>query len=87
MELILPFAQLRKWDISVVGGQGANLGEMTHAKIPVPTGYVVTVSAYDEFLAATGMRAKLEPLLVRLDPADESAAEVAAEIRTFIANA
>lgn len=86
MELILPIAQLRRCDVSTVGGKGANLGEMTHAEIPVPAGFVVTVRAYDEFLEATGVRAHLEPLL-NLYMGDETRIDVASEIRDLITNA
>lgn len=44
------FAQVGRADVALVGGKGANLGEMTHAGFPVPPGFVVTSSA---FLAAT----------------------------------
>ena len=35
------FKDIRKADIPLVGGKGANLGEMTHAGIPVPNGFCV----------------------------------------------
>jgi len=36
--------------LPLVGGKGANLGEMTKAGFPVPGGFVVTTHAYREFL-------------------------------------
>ncbi|MFN3527888.1 MAG: PEP/pyruvate-binding domain-containing protein, partial [Candidatus Altarchaeaceae archaeon] len=51
MEKIINFFdELRKEDIPLVGGKGANLGEMSSAKIPVPEGFVVNIYAYQEFL-------------------------------------
>src|SRR4030067_1025337 len=41
-----------KGDIALVGGKGANLGEMTQAQIPVPPGFIVTAQAYFDFVAA-----------------------------------
>ena len=46
---ILWFEQIRKKDIPIVGGKGANLGEMYHAEVPVPNGFVVTAKAYFDF--------------------------------------
>ena len=37
------FTQLTKNDISIAGGKGASLGEMTHVGIPIPPGFVVGV--------------------------------------------
>lgn len=47
---ILPFTEIRATDLPLVGGKGANLGEMTKAGFPVPGGFVVTTHAYREFL-------------------------------------
>lgn len=48
--LVVPFSQIDKHDLPLVGGKGANLGEMTKAGFPVPNGFAVTVPAYEEFL-------------------------------------
>jgi pyruvate,water dikinase len=48
--LILPFSKIDKDDVSLVGGKGANLGEMTKLGLPVPQGFCITVRAYDLFL-------------------------------------
>jgi len=47
---ILFFDKIDKKDISLVGGKGANLGEMTKAGFHVPYGFCVTTGAYKEFL-------------------------------------
>ncbi|RLF82516.1 phosphoenolpyruvate synthase [Thermococci archaeon] len=44
------FEELRKEDVPLVGGKGANLGEMTSAGIPVPPGFCVTAEAYKYFV-------------------------------------
>jgi pyruvate,water dikinase len=44
------FAEIGKDDVAKVGGKGANLGEMTRAHFPVPPGFIVSASAYAEFL-------------------------------------
>ena len=64
---VLWFNEIRKTDIPVVGGKGANLGEMTFAGIPVPNGYVVTATAYFDFLKATSLKTKILTELAGLD--------------------
>ena len=43
------FEHITKSDVALVGGKGANLGEMTRAGFPVPPGFVVTVDAYRRY--------------------------------------
>ncbi|MCA9952700.1 MAG: hypothetical protein KDE48_23785, partial [Anaerolineales bacterium] len=35
----------------LVGGKGANLGEMVHAGFPVPPGFCLTTVAFQQFIA------------------------------------
>ena len=48
--MILDFIDIKKEDISLAGGKGSNLGELTSAKINVPKGFVITADAYKAFL-------------------------------------
>ena len=49
-KLILKFEDISLKDLPLVGGKGANLGELAGFGIPVPPGFVVTTVAYDRFL-------------------------------------
>ena len=49
------FDEIRKDDIALAGGKGANLGELSHAGLPLPPGFVVTTTAYDAFVQANGI--------------------------------
>src|SRR5215204_5097804 len=49
------FDEIRKDDIALAGGKGANLGELSNAGLPVPPGFVVTTTAYDAFVEANGI--------------------------------
>ena len=69
-EAIVWFDQVTKEDIPTVGGKGANLGEMTRAKIPVPPGFIVTSSAYFDFIESTGVQPQIRALLEGLDVED-----------------
>src|SRR5215211_6125723 len=55
MTYIAWFDEIRKEDIALAGGKGANLGELSHAGLPVPPGYVVTTTAYDTFVEANAI--------------------------------
>jgi pyruvate, water dikinase len=84
-KLVLPIASLAREDVSLAGGKGANLGELTRAGILVPPGFVVTVGAYDRFLEEAGVRPQAEALLGNLDVDDGAAMErVAAATRDLI---
>ena len=44
------FTDIGQKDLPLVGGKGANLGEMTQAGFPVPHGFCVTTAGYQEFI-------------------------------------
>ena len=46
------FDEIGRDDLSLAGGKGANLGELSRAGLPVPPGFVVTTGAYDDFVEA-----------------------------------
>ncbi len=64
------FEGITRHDIALVGGKGANLGEMANAGFPVPPGFVVTVDAYRCFATATGVDATIRARLAALDVDD-----------------
>jgi pyruvate,water dikinase len=57
------FSEIDKNDVALVGGKGANLGEMTNAGFPVPNGFVVTSHAYYEFIKDNKLDIKIKHLL------------------------
>lgn len=67
---ILFFKDINKNDTNVVGGKGANLGEMVKAGFPVPDGYAITIKAYDEFLSHNKILDKIYDLLKVIDVND-----------------
>lgn len=85
---ILWFKEIRKFDIPTVGGKGANLGEMVHAKIPVPDGFVVSAKAYFDFVKSTSLKKKILTELQGLDYEDSKELQGATKrIRTSILSA
>ena len=61
------FGDVGKEDVAIVGGKGANLGEMTQAGFPVPPGFIVTVHAYTEFLECSNLKEKISTILSTVD--------------------
>jgi len=81
------FEEVGKGDVGLVGGKGANLGEMLQANIPVPPGFIVTAKAYFSFLKKAGIADKVISLLEGLDVNDSSTLQaVSAQIRELISN-
>jgi len=82
------FEDLSLADEALVGGKGANLGELTRAGFPVPPGFVVTASAYTEAMERAGVRGRLRELVagVELDDPDALAA-AADELKALVRSA
>ncbi|HEX8932544.1 MAG TPA: phosphoenolpyruvate synthase [Patescibacteria group bacterium] len=85
---ILWFKEISKHDVGIVGGKGANLGEMVRAKFPVPDGFVVTSQAYFNFLRENQLMAKIKALLATVNyDRPESLAQVSIHIKKLIMHA
>ncbi|MEM4449650.1 MAG: phosphoenolpyruvate synthase [Nitrososphaerota archaeon] len=86
-KLVLWFEELRKEDVSLVGGKCANLGEMISAGIPVPPGFAITAYAYKKFIEETKIAEKIYDILDETikDPKDPKQYEEASKkIRALI---
>ncbi len=57
------FKDVGKDEGSLVGGKGANLGEITQAGFPVPNGFIVTSQAYYYFIAENNLQLKIKQVL------------------------
>src|SRR6516225_883684 len=88
MRLVSWLSELGKDDGPLAGGKGANLGEMLRARLPVPSGFVVTTAAYRQFVAANNLQGESERLAQTAAAGDMTAlTSVAADIATLFANA
>lgn len=67
MEYVEFFEELKKEDVDIAGGKGANLGELTQAGIPVPPGFVITSATYQRFMDETGITQEILDILDALD--------------------
>ena len=86
--LVRTLALVRRGDIALVGGKGANLGEMLAAGLPVPPGFVVSVEAYRRFVAENDLASEFTSILDALDRSDPDALNATAEkLRALVAAA
>jgi len=60
---IVWFSEVDKHSVNLVGGKGANLGEMVNAGLPVPYGFVVTSTAYFDFIHANKLDKKINQII------------------------
>ncbi|CAO3671018.1 unnamed protein product [Umbelopsis ramanniana] len=51
MAFVIPFSNINKASLPLVGGKGANLGEMLSVGFPVPNGMCISTVAYEIFVA------------------------------------
>ncbi|MGA7629039.1 MAG: PEP/pyruvate-binding domain-containing protein, partial [Methanoregula sp.] len=85
---ILWLEEIRKEDISSVGGKGASLGEMASIGLPVPPAFVVTAQAFRRFLVETGLDQKIFKVSENIDVENNAVLEKAADtIKTLVIKA
>src|SRR5258706_1422225 len=81
------FKDIDKHDTPLVGGKGANLGEMTKAGFPVPNGFAVTINAYDLFLEENDIAKKIYDILGTTDVNDPAQLDSASrKIQKMVGN-
>ncbi|MFH0749547.1 MAG: phosphoenolpyruvate synthase [Candidatus Gottesmanbacteria bacterium] len=83
-KFVVWFRDVGKEDISLVGGKGANLGEMTRSGFPVPNGFIVTAEAYYYFLDENNLRDKIVSALDGLDVGNSKDLEEASKKVRYI---
>lgn len=82
---ILWFQEVDKNDGAMVGGKGANLGEMAAAGFPVPRGFIITSHAYFNFLEENKLKSKIHQELKRINLDDpQSINEASGKIKKII---
>ncbi|MDO5708284.1 MAG: phosphoenolpyruvate synthase [Andreesenia angusta] len=79
------FNEIDKDDIPMVGGKGANLGELTIKGVDVPPGFCVTAPAYSDFIEKSDLQDEILDVLEGLDVDDAvQLQERSAAIRALI---
>src|SRR3990170_845463 len=70
MQNLVWFSEVDKDDGVQVGGKGANLGELTKIRIPIPDGFIVTAQAYFDNLRKSGALDRIKGILYDLNVDD-----------------
>ncbi|OGF57642.1 MAG: phosphoenolpyruvate synthase [Candidatus Fraserbacteria bacterium RBG_16_55_9] len=74
MKLIVPFEEISRDDVALVGGKTASIGELTRTLsargVKVPPGFAITTDAYRLFVECAGIAPKIQALLKGFDPVD-----------------
>lgn len=87
MSFVIWFKDIKKEDVALVGGKGANLGEMYNSKFPIPPGFCVSAEAYDFFIKKTGIKKKISSLLKKIKIEETESLQKASEaIQEIILN-
>lgn len=82
------FNGLTKNDTYIAGGKGASLGEMTRAKLPVPSGFVVLAPAFEKFLEETDLNIEINAIIKKVSHKNIKSVESAsAKIQNLIYDA
>lgn len=79
LPFVIDFKDVDKDSLSLVGGKGANMGEMVKNGFPVPAGFCVTVPAYDLFLKENDIAKKIYEILEVIDSEDPVQLETASK--------
>ncbi|MEM5793803.1 MAG: PEP/pyruvate-binding domain-containing protein [Candidatus Aenigmatarchaeota archaeon] len=67
MEYIKWLDELSRDSLSIAGGKGANLGEMTRLGLPVPPGFVITTNAFEKFIEINKIKDLIDNLIKECD--------------------
>lgn len=82
---VLWLSEISKKDTALVGGKGANLGEMYNSGFPVPQAFAITTKAFHEFLDKTKLTDQIKKILSKIDVDNtEELQKKAKEIREMI---
>lgn len=78
MAYVKHLKDIKKDDIPLVGGKGANLGEM-YAKFAIPSGFCVTIHAFEEHLKQGNLKEMITDRLSKVDMEKTADVEKASE--------
>lgn len=84
MELVRNLEAISRDDVTIAGGKGANIGELMHAGLLVPPGFVLLTPAYHLFIESNKIQGEIEGLTSQITLTDPLSIEQASiAIRTL----
>ncbi|HUT55381.1 MAG TPA: PEP/pyruvate-binding domain-containing protein [bacterium] len=86
-DFTVPFSELDRKRAPSAGGKNAQIGEMRKIGLPAPDGFAVTAFAYQHFMDANDLQARISARLKSLDiKSYEELARASSEIRALVAS-
>jgi rifampicin phosphotransferase len=82
--LVLPFEDIARDALALVGGKAANLGVLTRAGLPVPPGVCVTTEAYREVAEGAALSALMDAIAGTPATNTERLAHLAGQMRAAV---
>lgn len=79
-DAVIPLDHLTAQSRETAGGKGASLSRMIAAGLPVPAGFVIAATAFEQFLAECGAAPTITQLTTALDVEDSIDVERAARV-------
>lgn len=79
MNSVKSLHEIKKTDLPIAGGKGANLGELLRAGMPVPGGFVITTDGYRAFVFANRITPVIQHILQTSHPEDPASLDSASE--------
>src|SRR3989338_7789879 len=79
-DLILPLSKINKNSVSIAGGKGASLGEMTQAGLAVPPGFVVLAGMFDRFVQESEIIEDIQAELEKVNYKDTNSIDRASNV-------
>ncbi len=77
---IIPFNKLTKDSVAEAGGKGASLGEMITNGFPVPDGFVISASVFNQFLVENNLHFEIKKTLAGVKVNDVKSVEKASKL-------
>ncbi len=88
MRYVIRFAEKECLSVTIAGGKGSTLAELTQAGFPVPSGFCVAVAAYSDFVRHADLGDELSGRIAALSFDDAAALESqTAQIRQLLRDA
>ena len=89
-KIVIPFEELRREDVALVGGKNSSLGEMVQelgsVGINVPPGFATTADAFRDFILSNDLNTKIAGLLENFETGKRSLHKLGEEVRSAIAS-
>lgn len=85
MPFVKTFKQINKKSAEQVGNKAATLGELTRYKIPIPAGFVIITTAFEQYIKNNNLITKINDILFSTDYENkESVKKASAKLKRLI---